>query len=192
MTSETSGLSNVLVRSGDDSTSLFLQKPSLGVQTPSGHQRIVPDTGVLQFAASAPSAATDGTSVLPRVISDNWGRILRAGLSEKMQARLIHAATARRQPNARTLTSQSLAEFLDFWNRVRAVAVEPQVTVAPDGTLWALWFRSDRERLDIRFTPNGALYGLVSAPEIHEGAASVDSLVRLLENRPDGPLKWSA
>ena len=137
-------------------------------------------------------ARSDTTSVLPKAIADNWGKVLRAHVSEAMQSRLIRIASARRGPNAKALTTQSLGDFLDFWNQVKIDAVEPEITVAPDGTLCAEWFRSPQQKLDVRFALGRAVFGLFSRRGILEGSESLGNVALYLRNHSARPLQWSA
>jgi hypothetical protein len=133
------------------------------------------------------------TSSMPDAISANWGNILRARLSENFKARLTRIA-GRREPGLPPLASRSLAEFLEFWLLVRPVAVEPEVSVAPDGNLMAEWFRSTRYHLDLRFVPGRVIFGLISGANVSEGSESLTNLPNVanyLKIHSSQPLKWS-
>jgi len=87
-----------------------------------------------------------GADTLPETILTSWSRIARANISVRMYDDLVRAAT--RPPGLR---SGSLRNFLEFWSAVHDVAVEPELALAPDGTIHAEWFKSARQRLDVRF-----------------------------------------
>lgn len=153
------------------------------------------DLRVIETSANAVSLAGSdsiSTNALPRAISENWGKILRAKLTGAMLSNLTRISIGRRRPNARALTTQSLGEFLEFWGRVRAVAVEPEITAAPDGTLCAEWFKSPQQRLDVRFVPGRVMFGLFSREGILEGAESLDNVAKYLKSHSARPLQWFA
>jgi hypothetical protein len=152
--------------------------------------------GVYSFRAGATTITIAGsipavTDTLPQAISENWGRILRARLSDEMQSRLIRVASQRRRSDVRPLTTQSLGDFLKFWSQVRLTAVEPEITVAPDGTLSAEWFKSAQQKLDVRFVYGRAVFGLFSRRGILEGSESIENVAKYLKTHSAKPLQWS-
>jgi hypothetical protein len=175
-------------------------------------ESVSPQTSSLTFHADAPRAITYphtfdtssartqqseqvGTETLPNAIKANWGKIIKAQLSERIYVKLESLAAGPSSmlgPNAaRPLDAKSLGDFLDFWVRVRTIAAEPEITSAPDGTLHAEWYKSDRQRLDARFTANGVMFGLIAGTKLIEGAETPETVASLLKNNPAQPLKWT-
>jgi len=100
-------------------------------------------------------AAPSETNLLPESIFESWGSINRVGMSVRMYGDLVRLASVRdgwRGPGSRALRAGSLKSFLDFWALVRSDAKEPEIALAPDGTIHAEWFASNRNRLDAKFS----------------------------------------
>lgn len=129
------------------------------------------------------------TNAVPPAIQANWGRIAQARLPVHMYRSILRIATLQ----APALVPISLAYFLEFWRRVAADAVEPELVLAPDGTVHAEWFRSPRQRLDVRFAASGkAVFGLFANTDVLEGAYNTEAVATLLAAHPARPLQWSA
>jgi hypothetical protein len=143
-------------------------------------------------ATNVPMPTGSSTDAIPPAIRANWGRIARARLSERMYESILRIATAREEVRAPALAPISLAQFLEFWRKVGTDAVEPELVLASDGTIHAEWFRSARQRLDVRFTTGGkAIFGLFATTGVLEGADSADAVATWLAMHPARPLRWS-
>ena len=63
---------------------------------------------------------------------------------------------------------QTRSPVLDFWQLVRGPAAEPALTLAPDGSLLAEWFKNANQRLDIRFSARAVIFGLITPKNVLE------------------------
>jgi hypothetical protein len=114
-------------------------------------------------------------------------------MSVQMYSNLVRLASAPDHwagPNSKSLDAASIARFLDFWLLVRDDANEPSLTLAPDGSLIAEWFKSVRQRLDMRFSNRAVVFGLISPKNILEGAESAETVASILKLHPQKPLAW--
>jgi hypothetical protein len=156
-------------------------------------------TGQLQ----APTGSTAGTAiqfesrradtrVLPTSIEVNLSKMMKARMSQRMYDRLVRVAATRSDAASgyRALTPGSVSDFLDFWILVRNVAVEPEITVAPDGTLSAEWFKSVRQKLDARFVNGKVFFGLFAGTNILEGVDAPQAVADYLKKHSAKPLLW--
>ncbi len=133
------------------------------------------------------------TNTLPETISATWLKIAKAEMSIAMYDDLVRIAMLPdkwRGTGTRALDSQSLGDFLKFWLIVRDVAVEPELALAPDGSLHAEWYNSQRKRLDIRFGKRKSFFGLFSNNTILEGADDMSTVAQILKYHSSEPLKW--
>jgi hypothetical protein len=141
-------------------------------------------TGALSSSLFETRSAT--TDTLPSSIAANWGSIAKARMTQHMYDRLLRIAALR----SSALTAKSFADFFDFWVRVRAASAEPEFALAPDGTLSAEWFKSQRQRLDVQFAGRKVIFGLFAHNDILEGAQSLQTVAELLKSHPSKPLQW--
>jgi hypothetical protein len=114
-------------------------------------------------------------------------------MSVKMYANLVKLARAPdgwAGANSKALSSPALLRFLDFWQLVRDEASEPLLTLAPDGSLVAEWFKSVRQRLDVRYSSRSVIFGLITPKNILEGAESAETVATILKLHPQKPLSW--
>ena len=142
-----------------------------------------------------PIEALSGTDSLPESIWTSWGRIAQANMSVRMLGDLVRIAAAGdgwRGAGSRALRAGSLANFLEFWSLIRADAKEPELALAPDGSLHAEWFESQRRRLDVRFADKHVFFGLFSNNTIVEGVDDLKTVAQILRLHRAAPLKWSA
>jgi hypothetical protein len=96
-----------------------------------------------------------------------------------------------RGPGSRSLDAGSLRAFLEFWKLVRDSAVEPQLTLTPNGRLQAVWFRNSKRVLDLEFVDTGDIYfGLFDGRSIQEGIDVANQLAIMILNRASEPMKW--
>jgi hypothetical protein len=151
-----------------------------------------------RFDAAAPAALkgpgkNSRTEAIPSSILATWGSIARAHMSVKMYANLVQLASAPDHwagPHSRSLHADAITRFLSFWQLVKDEATEPSLTLAPDGSLLAEWFRSIRQRLDIRFSARAVIFGLITPKNILEGAESAETVATILKLHPQKPLSW--
>jgi hypothetical protein len=150
--------------------------------------------GTSAFTIVAPEDTRAESDALPGAVRANWGKIAKAKLTQRMYAKIVRvaAASAALRPPARALTPASLGVFLDFWMRVRFVAAEPELALAADGIVSAEWYKSPRQKLDLRFAASTVIYGLFANSSISEGADSSETVANLLKAHPSKPLQWSA
>jgi hypothetical protein len=110
-----------------------------------------------------------------------------------MYGRLVKLASASdgwAGPNSKALNAAAISRFLNFWQLVKTESAEPSLTLAPDGSLMAEWFKSERQRLDVRYSLRGVIFGLVSPKNILEGAESAETVATILKLHPQKPLSW--
>jgi len=144
---------------------------------------------------SRPVESASSSNSLPMSILANWSKIARANMSVGMYADLVRIAGAQdgwRGSGSLSLRSESLNDFLEFWSTVRDDAVEPEVALAPDGSLHAEWFKSMRRRLDVRFAKQRAFFGLFTNDGILEGVDHLNAVAQILKSHHSKPLTWSA
>ncbi len=130
---------------------------------------------------------------LPSTLLSMWTRIARANMSVRLYNDLVRVAgqpDAWRGRGTVALRSSSLKNFLDFWSLVRDVATEPEVTLAPDGSLHAEWYKGPRQRLDVRFGEHKVVFGLLTPNSILEGAENQEMVALILKSHKAQPLKW--
>lgn len=104
--------------------------------------------------------------------------------------RLASAPDGWAGPTSKALHPPAILRFLSFWTLIRDEAAEPALTLAPDGSLVAEWFKSERQRLDVRYLPRGVVFGLITPKNILEGAESAETLAAILKVHPQKPLQW--
>jgi hypothetical protein len=140
----------------------------------------------------APDRSTN-TDTIPNSIAGTWGSIARAHMSVKTYDNLVKLARAPdgwAGANSKPLSSAAILRFLNFWQLVKDEASEPSLTLAPDGSLVAEWFKSVRQRLDVRFSSHGVIFGLITPKNILEGAESAETVATILKLHPQKPLFW--
>jgi hypothetical protein len=104
---------------------------------------------------------TPSTNALPEAIWSSWAEIARSNMSVRMYNDLVRLAAAPdgwRGSGSMGLRIASLISFLKFWSLIRDEATEPELALAPDGSLHAEWFESPRKRLDIRFAETSVFF----------------------------------
>jgi hypothetical protein len=156
----------------------------------------VPPLMVREATTTLPSTIAESrasaTNTLPPSISANWGKIAKARMTHHMYANLLRVAAANLVLGSRksALNATSLADFFDFWARIRVASAEPEFALAPDGTLSAEWFKSQRQRLDVQFVGRKVIFGLIANNNILEGADNLQTVAALLKSHPSKPLQW--
>ncbi len=158
---------------------------------------VTPVKGTLQqrggIAQRRPSPRLVQTSAAPRTIVDTWGAITKARMSAGMYAKLVRLASSPpewRGPQTQPLRASSLAQFLQFWSLIGTNAAEPELALAPDGSIHAEWFKSPRQRLDVRFAENNVRFGMFANQKILEGAESLVTVANILKSHDAKPLTW--
>lgn len=134
------------------------------------------------------------TNALPESIWQSWGKIAQANMSVRLYGDLVRLAAAHdgwRGSGSLGLRPNSLKSFLEFWSRVRDGAAEPELSLAPDGSLHAEWFDSPRKRLDVRFAEQNTYFGLFQNNNVVEGADHLNTVAEILKLHPARPLTWS-
>jgi hypothetical protein len=129
------------------------------------------------------------TAAVPAVLQSNWSKIAKANMSNDLYASLIRIARAS-GPGIHTLKLKSLQNFLAFWVAVRDDAAEPELGLGPDGSIFPEWFKSHKQRLDVRFTDQRVFFGLFANNDILEGASSLDDAAKTLMAHHAKPLSW--
>jgi hypothetical protein len=157
-------------------------------------QTVSTNTAPRTIKALVQTAPTVSTNTAPRTIVDNLGEIRHSGMSTDMYEKLVRLASLPagwRGPGSQALRVSSLNQFLQFWSLVRQIAVEPELALAPDGSIHAEWFKSSRQRLDIRFAKSGARFGMFANNNILEGAdRRLDAVADKLKSDNARPLTW--
>jgi hypothetical protein len=132
---------------------------------------------------------------LPESLLTSWSRIAQANISVRMYRDLVRIGMQPpgwRGPGSLGLRPASLRNFLEFWSAVRGSAVEPELALAPDGSLHAEWFKSPRQRLDVRFLDRNLVFGLFTNNNVLEGAEKHNTVALILKAHQAKPLSWSA
>jgi hypothetical protein len=135
------------------------------------------------------------TETLPETLQGSWTKIARANMSVILYADLVRVArlaSGWAGLDTQPLRPKSLQNFLEFWTIVREVAAEPEVTLAPDGSLHAEWFKSPQQRLDVKFADQKAFFGLLTNNSILEGVDELHTVAQILMLHRARPLSWTA
>jgi hypothetical protein len=152
-------------------------------------------TDALALPISAQDEPAAKTNSLPSSILSSWGQIADAKISIRMYDDLVRLGfrpDGWRGPGSKALDVSSLNSFLRFWSEVSNGAVEPELALAPDGAIHAEWIKSPQKRLDIRFSGEKLIFGLLNSSSIIEGADDVDVVTNILRSHYAQPLLWSA
>lgn len=136
------------------------------------------------------------TEALPPALEDNWIALALSGLSERAYERiqiLARKPEGWRGSSSKPLRSDSLGDFLTFWNIVRPYAKEPEFALTPRGHIQAEWHKSWKRHLELEFVGNGRVfYGLFDKNSVHEGVGGLEELCGILQSRGSKPLRWTA
>jgi hypothetical protein len=137
-----------------------------------------------------------GTDALPAALAANWSKLRTSGLSPKFYSRLMRLASDRFSsappPKQEKARSSSLSDFLDFWSVIRMDAVEPDLSLSNDGSIVVEWFKSNDQRLDIKFGETGVLFGLFNKGNVLEGSETKELVASILMNHSARPFQWRA
>ncbi len=142
-----------------------------------------------------PSSIIDeDTSALPASLSANWNSLAISGLSSELRKRLFQLAEKPdgwRGPGSKCLSPASLRNFLRTWASIAENAVEPFVTLAPNGNLYAEWHASWKRHLDFEFAGNDEVfYGLFHGDYPSEGKDFTVEAVNMMQSRSKNPFLW--
>jgi hypothetical protein len=161
----------------------------------SPRQKTEAQSAAISDATYQPRFFREGSSnAIQSTISDNWGVISSSGMSVALFDRLVRLSGSRdgwHGPGSLSLSGKSLRAFLAFWSLIRSYAVEPEMALAPDGTLNAVWYRGMKQQLDTRFVDGNVVFGLFSGNSILEGTDKTAIVADLLLSHPAKPLTWS-
>lgn len=187
--------SQIVTFEGDDAKDVPAKRqPSKPSSVGTGIQDFSGSTGdVRSDSGSFPLAIASGS--FPLAIAANWSSLLEAEISKAQFARLVRLGSVPdgwRGAGSQSLRAKSVLDFLKFWSLIKDHALEPELALAPDGTLHAEWFKSPKQRLDARFVDNKIVFGLFSSGTILEGAEDPGTVAFLLLQHPSKPLLWKA
>lgn len=128
------------------------------------------------------------SDAVPQSMQENWPQLSASKLLPKTYARILRLAQdATATPGSAGLRPESLRAFLAFWSAVRDVAPAPEITLARNGSLVAVWHRDSRRHIDVIFKPDGmVLYGIFIGRIVNEGRDTVEGLARILTAK----IKW--
>jgi hypothetical protein len=165
------------------------QEASGGTTTGATISPSVDTTSSSSFPTRSLNRVQPSSASIPSSIEENWNDILQADLSPKLYNRLLKlAASAADSP----LRTKSIRDFLDFWSLIKVDAKEPELAMDPNGALHAEWFKTDQERLDIRFARHEAVFGLFAKRSIFEGTEiDFQRLADILRSHSAKPLLWT-
>jgi hypothetical protein len=156
---------------------------------------VVDDVAIKSQRPSTSTQQPASVNSLPESLLTSWSRIAQANMSVRMYRDLVRIGMQPpgwRGPGSLGLRPASLRNFLEFWLAVRSSAVEPELALAPDGTLHAEWFKSPRQRLDVRFLDRNLVFGLFTNNNVLEGAEKHNIVALILKAHQAKPLSWSA
>ncbi len=150
-----------------------------------------------QRRARQPDADTVQTEALPAAFASNWTKLKSSQLSPKFYSRLLRLASdgfssKPLQSNERKLRPSSLSDFLDFWSKIKGAAVEPDVSLSNDGSISVEWFKSNDQRLDVKFAQDAVMFGLLNNGKILEGAENKEQVALILLSHGAKPFLWRA
>ena len=136
------------------------------------------------------------TGALPDTISESWGDIVNAGMSVGMYGDLVRMATApsgvarARIACFASHISQKFHRILVSYSRCcKRTGAYPR----SDGSLHAEWFKSTRQRADVRFAGKNVIFGVLNQGNIVEGAEQPNTVAEFPKVAPHAkPLSWSA
>lgn len=146
-----------------------------------------------KIAIVDPESVTSNT--MPDAVSANWALYAKAGISIQTYAKLVNLGRkvdGWRGTASKKLSDGSIKTFLDFWKSIHDLAVDPFLTLAPSGNLFAEWHQSWNSHLDIEFADGGIVFfGLFTGKNsVLEGKVSADELANLLRGQKRKPLSW--
>ena len=137
-----------------------------------------------QIPTSELGAGRELPNAVPDAVEINWVLLAKLKPSRKIYGRILHLAQEAGPSGRAALRPGSLRTFLTFWDEVRSLAPEPELTLARNGNLVAEWHKRWNCHLDVEFKEDGmVLYGLFTGRIVSEGRDKADVLAqRLIES----------
>lgn len=182
-TRSTTTVDDIVSYQPDGNTSL---PPKLESERPRPSANTVGATQVLERETKS------ATTLFPDALLAHWNEIVSTGISVRLYRDLVRLGLGRRVQGNVAMREDSLKSFLQFWARVREGAAEPEIALAPDGTIHAEWYESPKKRLDVRFATPKAFFGLFDGNNILEGVERPEIVAQLLMAYPGRPLSRSS
>ena len=138
------------------------------------------------------------SDVIPFSIFSCWNLLRESGFSERAFNRIVSTAMNRLAPGETgllPLDADTLTGFMNFWNSVRGIAVEPQITISPKGNTQVEWVKDCENFLVMEFQPNYDVFiSLWKDDQPMEGIRSRETLPELIRGfdvMDENPLRWS-
>ena len=138
------------------------------------------------------------SDVIPFSIFACWNLLRESGFSEGAFNRIVSTAMNRLAPGEtglRPLDADTLTGFMNFWNSVRGIAVEPQITISPKGNTQVEWVKDRENFMVMEFQPNYDVFiSLWKDDQPMEGIRSRETLpelIRVFDAMDENPLRWS-
>ena len=126
-----------------------------------------------------------------------WFALAQSGLNPRNFGRLQNAAsefTNKTNLEAQESLHNATRLFLTFWNAVKDRSQEPELHVAENGRLQAIWSHQNGWFLVMEFGCNDivfwAIYQDDDMVEGQQSSASIAELARNLQALPSKPLNW--
>ena len=137
------------------------------------------------------------SGTLPAAIITNLMEIARSGVSEVLFGRFVRLAQSRESrivTGKLPMSPRSLQLFLNFWQKVRQSAVEPDIFLLPNGNVQAEWARK-RNLMTIEFRGDSEIFFSVAdgSGEItgKERASAYAEILAMLLARRSKPFSWA-
>lgn len=138
------------------------------------------------------------SDVIPFSIFACWNLLRESGFSERAFDRIVSTAMNRLasgETGLRPLDADTLTGFMNFWNSVRGIAVEPQITISPKGNIQVEWVKDCKNFMVMEFQPNYDVFiSLWKDDQPLEGIRSRETLpelIRVFDAMDENPLRWS-
>ena len=166
-------------------------------QTPEAQSPVIDEdtlTGADLGQVTNINESEDKTSATPESLRVNWNSLAISRLSTRLSKRLHQLAEKPdgwRGPGSKRLSPTSLRNFLGFWALISENAVEPFITLAPNGNLYAEWHASWKRHLDLEFAGNDEVfYGLFHGGYESEGKDLTTEVANMMQSRRINPFNW--
>lgn len=134
------------------------------------------------------------TDTLSEPIKCNWIKLLKSNFSENTLNRIYLLANFNKNQkdyDIAKLSTTSLHYFLEFWLCVKDHAIEPFLTITPNGNIQVEWHKNSKRMLDVEFDVNGYAYvTLTDGKSLVDKYDNVEQVSRDLLSRKSKPLKW--
>ncbi|MDA1101248.1 MAG: hypothetical protein O2967_19955 [Proteobacteria bacterium] len=143
------------------------------------------------------AAVPSDSNVIPESIFFNWSLLRLSGLSDGAFGQLTMTASNRlvESGDQSPLNRITLTAFLEFWNKIRLYAAEPDIAVSPKGNVQIEWEKDGENFIVLEFRPDNAIFfSLWQKDNPTEGVRSreqVDEFIRILGIMDENPLSWT-